>query len=335
MSPASTLTTSQVERWSAAIARRRSRRSFDRAPLTASERDAMAAHCESFRPFPAVRAVLVAEAPESLFVHRKDDRPTMAAVGQFYMGIMGSYGRVDGAPAALAFAGRVAPESTADDEHPDAGGGTGIDGPGNGTGVDGADLLLADFAVEEQIGYVGEAAVLEATALGMDTCWVAGFFSPGATEVLIGAGSSEMVFAVSPLGHARSQLTGKERYAFQMGRPKKRLKLEHIAVGLLAKEWPVWAVAGVRAAHTAPSAMNRQPWRFRLDGDTVILGCDRPDTYGVSKRIDCGIAMLHFELGVRAAGRDGSWEPADTGLELDVARWRPAASHIPCLPGPL
>lgn len=335
MSPVSAPTTTQVERWSAAIAERHSRRSYDGIPLTTAEREAMAAQCDSFRPFPAVRAVLVAEAPESLFVHRKDDRPTMAAVGQFYMGIMGSYGRIDGAPAALAFAGRVAPDLTGLDTTTgdELLGDDRVDGddPAEASGADDPDPLLTDFAVEEQIGYVGEAAVLEATALDLDTCWVAGFFSPGTTEALIGAGNGEMVFAVSPLGHARSRLTGKERYAFQMGRQKKRLKLQHIAVGLLAKEWPAWAVAGVRAAQTAPSAMNRQPWRFRLDGETVILGCDKPDTYGVSKRIDCGIAMLHFELGVRQTGREGSWEPAGTELELDVARWRPAASRFPGL----
>jgi len=312
----------QTERWYAAIAGRHSRRSFQERPLTPQERDAMAAHCRTFRPFPAVRTVLLPEAPESLFAHRRDDRPTMSAVGRAYMGIMGSYGRVTGAPAALAFAGLVAPGAA--DARPDA----------TDPGADSSDTSRqsaprpdgSDFAIEELIGYVGEAAVLEATALGLDTCWVAGFFSPGLTESLIGAGTGETVFAVSPLGHAADALSGKEKYVFQMGRPKKRLKLEHMALGLLNKDWPHWAVDGIRAVQTAPSATNRQPWRFRLDGDTVVLASNGPDSYGVSKRIDCGIAMLHFELGVRRAGRAGHWEPPGTGDRLDVARWRPTAA---------
>jgi nitroreductase len=311
-----------TERWYAAIARRHSRRSFQDRPLTPHERDAMAAHCRTFRPFSAVRVALLAEAPESLFAHRRDDRPTMSAVGRAYMGIMGSYGRISDAPAALAFAGELTPGAA--DAQPDA--------TAQGTDAPDASLRSAsraddsDFAIEELIGYVGETAVLEAAALGLDTCWVAGFFSPGLTESLIGAGTGEVVFAVSPLGHAVEALSGKEKYVFQMGRPKKRLKLEHIALGLSSKDWPHWAVAGIRAVQTAPSATNRQPWRFRLDGDTVVLASNGPDTYGVSKRIDCGIAMLHFELGVRQAGRGGHWEPPGTGERLDVARWRPTAA---------
>lgn len=311
-----------TERWYAAIAGRHSRRSFQVRPLIPQERDAMAAHCRAFRPFPSVRVVMLPEAPESLFAHRRDDRPTMSAVGRAYMGIMGSYGRISGAPAALAFAGQLAPGAA--DAQPDA--------TAQGAGAPDASPQSAsrsddsEFAIEELIGYVGEAAVLEATALGLDTCWVAGFFSPGLTESLIGAGTGETVFAVSPLGHAAHALSGKEKYVFQMSRPKKRLKLEHIALGLFNKDWPHWAVAGIRAVQTAPSATNRQPWRFRLDGDTVVLATNGPDSYGVSKRIDCGIAMLHFELGVRQAGRDGHWEPPGTGDRLDVARWRPTAA---------
>ena len=39
----------------------------------------------------------------------------------------------------------------------------------------------------------------------------------------------------------------------------------------------------------------------------------------ISRRLDCGIAMLHFELGVRAAGLSGSWEFLPPP---DVARFR-------------
>ncbi|MBO8128679.1 MAG: hypothetical protein H0Z39_05715 [Peptococcaceae bacterium] len=32
------------------------------------------------------------------------------------------------------------------------------------------------------------------------------------------------------------------------------------------------------------------------------------DSYHISKRLDCGIAMLHIELGARFAGVRGRWE---------------------------
>jgi hypothetical protein len=38
----------------------------------------------------------------------------------------------------------------------------------------------------------------------------------------------------------------------------------------------------------------------------------------ISKGLDCGIAMLHFELGVRTAGATGSWRLLEGN---DVASW--------------
>jgi len=299
-----------VDRWAAAIEARRSRRSFDGRPVAPDDLEAMARHCETFRPFPAARAVVIPEAPTELFAHRRGDRATMAAPGMLMAKVVGPYGRITGAPSALAFAGRVASDEMLDDG-------------------DAGDRQIADFAIEEQIGYTGEAAVLEATALGLDTCWVAGLFSPSTSEALIGAETHEMVFAVSPLGHAAGDLSGRERYMFRMGKPKKRLRLEHIALGLTSKDWPAWAVAGVRAVQGAPSAVNRQPWRFRLDDGSVVVAADGPDSAGISKRIDCGIAMLHFELGVRRSGRSGTWEEPGTGRALDVARWRLSEADRP------
>jgi nitroreductase len=285
-----------VERWFAAIGQRRSRRAFNDEPLTPEELEALAAYCAAPGPFPAVRSVLIREAPADIFMASREDRAAMPAAEGRLVGIAGSYGRIVGASSVLAFAGKVAGAP--------------------GSPEDG-------FAIEEQAGYTGEAAVLEATAQGLDTCWVGGFFSPSLTASLIGAQADERVFAITPVGHARDDLSRRERYLFRMGRSKKQRALEHIALGLATKDWPGWAVAGVRGAQVAPSAVNRQPWRFRLVGDTVVLASDAPDTGFVSRRLDCGIAMLHFELGVLHFGRAGSWEPPRTGDPLDVARWRP------------
>ncbi|HHY93759.1 MAG TPA: nitroreductase, partial [Firmicutes bacterium] len=38
------------------------------------------------------------------------------------------------------------------------------------------------------MGYTGEAVVLEATALGLATCWVGGFFRPEVAARLLGVG---------------------------------------------------------------------------------------------------------------------------------------------------
>jgi hypothetical protein len=64
--------------------------------------------------------------------------------------------------------------------------------------------------------------------------------------------------------------------------------------------------------------MNRQPWRFRYTDGAVVLGLKGPAPR--MGRLDCGIAMLHFELGARSEGSDGAWVALDAP---DVARWEP------------
>ncbi len=104
----------------------------------------------------------------------------------------------------------------------------------------------------------------------------------------------------------------------RMARSKKRKCIEELAPGI-GSSWPEWAVAAVETARLAPSAVNRQPWRFRLDGGGLVVAKDSAfETPKVAKRLDCGIAMLHAELGALAAGLDGLWTDL-TGS--DVARF--------------
>jgi len=78
----------------------------------------------------------------------------------------------------------------------------------------------------------------------------------------------------------------------------------------------------VETARLAPSAINRQPWRFRLDGDSLVIAQDNAfETPKVTKRLDCGIAMLHAHLGAVAEGVVGAWTDLEGGL--DVARFTP------------
>ena len=55
--------------------------------------------------------------------------------------------------------------------------------------------------------------------------------------------------------------------------------------------------------------MNRQPWGFQVenDGVTVYIRTTGPD-FSVSKRLDCGIAMLHIEVAALVCGVRGKWQ---------------------------
>jgi nitroreductase len=203
---------------------------------------------------------------------------------ELFRGVVGSYGRITGASSALLFVAR-------------------------------ADSRQAIAST----GYTGEALILEATALGLGTCWVGGMFDGSLARETASAADDEKVLSVSPLGSPMHKVTTTERLVYRMKKPKPRKPVEHIAPQLHDIDWPTWARPGVEAARIAPSAHNRQPWRFRAEEGTVVVSFDGPETPIVSKRLDCGIAMLHFELAVRAAGAAGAWELLDH--RSDVARF--------------
>ncbi len=175
-------------------------------------------------------------------------------------------------------------------------------------------------AAQAHAGYVGEAAILEATALGLDTCWVGGFYDPKKADRLADLGSDERIVAISPVGFARRDFTATERTMRSMAGSHKRKRLDEIAKN--SSEWPEWARAAAECALIAPSAMNRQPWRLRFEDRSLVIARDNVfETPRVTKALDCGIAMLHAELGAFGAGVSGRW--ADSDDRLDVARFTP------------
>lgn len=203
-----------------------------------------------------------------------------------FTGAVGSYGKVVGAPHVLAF---IANESSP--------------------------------ASALHLGYTGEAVVLEATAQGLDTCWVAGFFDRGAASQLVELAPEERIAAVSPVGHTAVKRSSTERTMSALARSKQRKPLRTIAKDA-SLEWPQWALGAIEAARVAPSAMNRQPWRFRLEDGSLVLSMDSNRQIPVvRKELDCGIAMLHAEVAAHAHGVQGRWVEAREGR--DLARFTP------------
>lgn len=156
-----------------------------------------------------------------------------------------------------------------------------------------------DPHMEEKTGYLGECFILEATAKKLATCWVGGTFKPDLVSRIVNAGPDEAVLAVSPVGVPHPD--------FNTG-GHKRNPLEKLTTGLPREQWPLWVESALEAARLAPSAYNRQPWRFAVDKDGVTLSMDSTRKSKPPVLLDCGIAMLHLEIGALARGVEGSWE---------------------------
>ncbi len=244
-----------VDIWSRAIPSRVSRRSFTAETPRRELLDRLERVCREFRPFPEARAALVRE-----------------PVDEAAAGIIGSYGRVSGAPCYLAFIGR-----------------------------------MDSARIQECVGYTGEALVLEATSLGLSTCWVGGLFKPGVVSTRLGLGENEKVLCISPVGYPAAKPSLTDRTFKVIAGSARRKSLEELVEGGRVPEGGM--KTAVEAARLSPSANNRQPWRFRAEDRSVTVLTDNDKKeWKLSRRLDCGIAMLHFELGARAAGLAGEWE---------------------------
>lgn len=248
--------------WFDAIPHRISSRRYDGTTPAPALLDRLEATCQRLNaPAVRTRAVLVREAPPEVFT-----------------GLVGSYGRIEGAPSLAAFVG---PE---------------------------------DAALE--VGYIGEAVILDATAAGIDSVWLAGAFDAGLAGRLADVRNGERVHAIAALGHATKTIGVGERLMRAGVRARQRLHLDAIAPG--HPGWPAWAREAAAAARLAPSGANKQPWRLNMDGDALVL-TKATRTYWTTT-IDLGIAMLHAELGALHAGVSGSWV---IGSDAEVARFVP------------
>jgi nitroreductase len=158
--------------------------------------------------------------------------------------------------------------------------------------------------VQEVVGYLGEGVILEATALGFNTCWVGGFFRPDVVAKQIDLKDNEQVLAISPIGYSKDE-------ADRVGVSAKTHRRKDLSSLVLSggMDQNSWSKTAIEAARLAPSAVNRQPWRFKIAENAISINTDGARVgFGISRRLDCGIAMLHIELGARSCGTEGKWE---------------------------
>ena len=167
----------------------------------------------------------------------------------------------------------------------------------------------------EDAGFCGEQVVLDACSHGVGTCWVSGTFSRKAALSLAGAVAGERVVCVIAAGRPDSGAPVRHKHRKSFGQ----------ICDTPADALPEWIRDAIRCVQLAPSGTNRQPWWFEVRGRStrtpeVVLWHKKPGmSYGGldigPRRIDHGIAMLHFSVGASSSGANGRWH-----LESDSGR---------------
>lgn len=142
-------------------------------------------------------------------------------------------------------------------------------------------------------GMSGEALALEMASMGLSGCFMTGNYRRDAVRGLVRDG--EEIAAVIPFGVPEDP---------EGARARKRKPLAAFCADDPAK-WPLWAYKAAEAVRSAPSAMNRQPWRLGYAGNTLSFAGNRLDS------VDSGIALLHLECAVGSHPR--AWNLARDG----------------------
>lgn len=143
-----------------------------------------------------------------------------------------------------------------------------------------------DKNLMEKIGLAGEEIVLNATSIGLGTCWVGATFNKKMCKCILS--ESESIVCVIPIGKNPDTQTFKEKLIRKaMHRSTKKVN-ELITSDV---QLPLWVAKCMVAVQKAPSAMNKQPVKFSYKNGELTASVDNPNGY---QAIDLGIAKYHF-----------------------------------------
>ncbi len=141
-----------------------------------------------------------------------------------------------------------------------------------------------------QAGIAGEKLVIELTRRGLGTCWLGATFSRTVANKALQLSDNKDIIAVIAIGTPTKMRRPIDWLMHVGARGGQRKPLDK----LILDGQPAPAIAnGLEAMRWAPSAYNRQPWRFAFRPDGAIEVHGLPGDYLL---LDCGIAIAHFLL---------------------------------------
>lgn len=177
--------------------------------------------------------------------------------------------------------------------------------------TDGSNAAMVRCAMD------AEQAVLRLCSLGLGSCWVGGTFNSSDAEKKAGLRAGEKIAAVIPYGYAAARKRFIERVTSALAHSSTRKPFE--ALFTVAEGAPPVYRRILDAVLRAPSAVNAQPWRVKVDKDgNVVFSSATDNTYTM---LDMGIALEHFKIAAGHYGVEGSLEIAESPTSELIARW--------------
>lgn len=183
-------------------------------------------------------------------------------------------------------------------------------GPGLKSQIKGTDVYAVIVAKRgtpmEMEGFMGEALVLEATSMGLGTCWLGAGFYPDVVNRNVDLQSDEAVHCVIAIGKAALPAFAPKRRELS-----KVCGMDEAQLAALGS----WQKEAVLAARLAPSAVNMQPWKIAADKTSVSV-LEAATLYKKYAPLDRGICMLHAAVGAAKAGRTAVWKKVEGGYAM-------------------
>lgn len=175
-------------------------------------------------------------------------------------------------------------------------------------------------------GYSFESFCLYATGLGMGTVMLAGTLSRKAFEKAMQLKEDEVMPLASPIGYPAQKKSIREKMMRGATKADERLPFEKLffensfQAPLSAQNAGKFQSA-LEMLRLAPSAVNKQPWRVVVCGDSVhffkksakLMSSDEFDL----QKIDMGIALAHFDLTLKEEGTSGRFVKKEIDFAVD------------------
>ena len=161
---------------------------------------------------------------------------------------------------------------------------------------------------EVAFGYEFEKLILYAWSIGVGSVWIAGTMKRSAFEKAAGIKDDEMMPCITPLGYEAEKMSMREKLMRKgvkadIRKPAGELFFDKSFNRPMSREAMGEFADLFEMVRWAPSAVNKQPWRIVADDGAFHFYEKKDKGYvnddaGDLQKIDVGIALCHFTMGL-------------------------------------